>query len=121
MGLAFRSAIAARERAIEGTATSPCPSAAPRPRVEGKFLFIGEEKYYVRGVTYGTFRPGPHDAGYPDAAVVERDFAQMAAHGLNTVRTYTVPPRWLLDAAQRHGLRVMIGLPWEQHVAFLDD
>src|SRR5580765_4637866 len=44
----------------------------------------------------------------------------MAATGVNAVRTYTAPPRWLLDAAQRHGLRVMIGLPWEQHVAFLD-
>jgi GT2 family glycosyltransferase len=32
-----------------------------------------------------------------------------------------VPPRRLLDVAQRHGLRVMAGLPWEQHVAFLDE
>jgi len=27
----------------------------------------------------------------------------------------------VLDAAQRANLRVMVGLPWEQHVAFLDD
>ena len=45
----------------------------------------------------------------------------MAAAGINSVRVYTVPPRWLLDAALRHGLRVMVGLPWEQHVTFLDD
>lgn len=32
-----------------------------------------------------------------------------------------MPPRWLLDTEQRYGLRVMIGLPWEQHIAFLDD
>src|SRR3712207_1346816 len=44
----------------------------------------------------------------------------MAANGLNAVRTYTVPPRWLLDTAQRNGLYVMVGLPWEQHVAFLE-
>src|SRR3989304_5476389 len=31
------------------------PSA--RPSVRGKFLFIGEEKFFIRGVTYGTFRP----------------------------------------------------------------
>ncbi|NJL30219.1 MAG: glycosyltransferase [Phycisphaerales bacterium] len=43
------------------------------------------------------------------------------AAGINTVRTYTIPPRWLLDLAQKHGLRVMVGLPWEEHVAFLDD
>ena len=92
-----------------------------RPRVQGKFIFVGEEKLYVRGVTYGTFRPDRNGDQYPARAVVERDFALMAANGLNAVRTYTVPPRWLLDAALRHGLRVMVGLPWEQHVAFLDD
>src|SRR5207244_4462644 len=52
---------------------------------------------------------------------VERDFAQMAASGINSVRTYKVPPRWLLDAAHRNGLLVMVGLAWEQHVAFLDE
>jgi GT2 family glycosyltransferase len=45
----------------------------------------------------------------------------MAANGINTVRTYTVPPRWLLDMAQQNDLYVMIGLPWEQHITFLDD
>jgi GT2 family glycosyltransferase len=45
----------------------------------------------------------------------------MAANGINAVRTYTVPPVWLLDAAQRHGLYVMVGLQWEQHIAFLDE
>ncbi len=93
---------------------------APRPRVRGKFLFVGEEKFYLRGVTYGTFGPDATSAEY-DPAQTERDFAQMAAEGLNAVRTYTVPPLWLLDAAQRHGLRVMAGLPWEQHLAFLDE
>ena len=44
----------------------------------------------------------------------------MSARGLNAVRTYTVPPRRLLDLAYKHGLYVMAGLPWEQHVAFLD-
>jgi GT2 family glycosyltransferase len=46
---------------------------------------------------------------------------KIAENGFNAIRVYTVPPRWFLDAAQRHGLRVMVGLPWEQHVAFLDD
>src|SRR3712207_3404623 len=92
-----------------------------RPRVSGKFIFVGEGKFYIRGVSYGTFRPGADGDEYRDPKVVEQDFAQMAANGLNAVRTYTVPPRWLLDSAQRHGLYVMVGLPWEGHVAFLDD
>jgi GT2 family glycosyltransferase len=92
-----------------------------RPCVQGKFIFCGSEKLYIRGVTYGPFRPEADGSEYHSPDMVERDFAEMAANGLNAVRTYTVPPRWLLDAAQRHGLRVMVGLPWEQHVAFLDD
>ena len=94
-------------------------SAPARPAARGKFLHAGGRKLYVRGVTYGTFRPNG-DGAYPDPDVVERDFAEMVAAGINSVRTYTVPPRWLLDAAARSGLYVMVGLPWEQHVTFLD-
>ena len=92
-----------------------------RPRVQGKSIFLGDEKLYTRGVTYGPFRPSEHSHNYHNPEVVEGDFSQIAANGLNAVRTYTVPPRWLLDIAQRHGLYVMVGLPWEQHVAFLED
>ena len=45
----------------------------------------------------------------------------MARAGFNTVRTYTPPTVDLLDAAAACGLRVMVGLPWTQHVAFLED
>jgi GT2 family glycosyltransferase len=45
----------------------------------------------------------------------------MAAIGVNSIRTYLPPPTWLLDAALAHGIRVMVGFAWEQHVAFLDD
>jgi O-antigen biosynthesis protein len=92
-----------------------------RPRIEGKFIFVGDEKFYVRGVTYGPFHPEENGCEYHNPEVVDRDFAQMAEHGINAVRVYTVPPRWLLDVAQRHGLRVMIGLPWEEHITFLDN
>ena len=89
--------------------------------MRGKFLFIGEEKLYVRGVTYGPFRPGQDGTEYPNPARVAQDLEAIAAIGINTIRTYNVPPRWFLDAAQCAHLRVMVGLPWEQHVAFLDD
>ena len=91
-----------------------------RPRVHGKFLFVGDEKLYVRGVTYGTFAPGPDASDFPASDVVRADFAAMAANGINAVRTYVVPPRWLLDVAAEHGIWVAVGLAWEQHVAFLD-
>jgi len=91
-----------------------------RPRVKGKFFYLGSEKLYIRGVTYGTFRPDASANEFQNPAVVEKDFAQMAGIGINVVRTYTSPPRWLLDTASRKGLHLMVGLPWEQHVTFLD-
>jgi GT2 family glycosyltransferase len=89
--------------------------------VHGKFLYTANEKLYVRGVTYGTFRPRDRDLPFPEPGRVEDDFAAMTADGINAVRTYTVPPRWILDLAAAHDLRLLVGLPWEQHVAFLDD
>jgi GT2 family glycosyltransferase len=92
-----------------------------RARAGGKFLFLGEDKFYVRGVTYGTFRPDASGDQYGDPAAVDRNFAQMTESGVNAVRTYTVPPRWFLDLAGSRGLRVMVGIPWEGHLTFLDD
>ncbi len=100
-------------------AVAPRP---PRPVVSGKFFEAGGEKLTLRGVTYGTFQETDDERqGYPERRVVARDFAEMARNRINTVRTYTVPPRWVLDVALMEGLRVMVGLPWEQHVTFLDD
>src|SRR5688572_8002855 len=91
-----------------------------RPLINGKFLSVGLEHFWVKGSTYGTFseRSG---CDYPPPTTVAMDFQSMAAHGLNTVRTYTVPPAWLLDLAMENGLRVLVGMPWEQHIAFLND
>jgi GT2 family glycosyltransferase len=92
-----------------------------RPVAKGKFIFAGEGKIFIRGVTYGTFRPDANGEEYGDPARVERDFAQMAAHGINAVRIYTMPPRSLLDIAQRYGLRVMVGLSAEANIGYLND
>jgi len=102
---------------------SPMPPAdarSRRPRTVGKFLRFGDETL-VRGVTYGTFRPDEQGDQFPAPEAVARDFALMAADGINAVRTYTPPPGWLLDLAARFGLHVMVGIAWEQHVAFLAD
>ena len=92
-----------------------------RPTVGGRYLYAGDRKLYVRGVTYGPFARDEVTGESYDPEFVDRDFAAMARHGMNAIRVYTVPPRWLLDTAHRHGLFVMVGLPWEQHVTFLDD
>jgi len=93
-----------------------------RPSVRGKFIFIGNDKFYIRGVTYGAFRPDDSGNEYHDPGVIERDFAQIAASGFNSVRIpHTMPPRSLLDIASRHALRVMVGLSAEQYVGYLID
>jgi len=97
------------------------PERNERPQVRGKFISVGESKLFLRGVTYGTFKANGHGAAYPDERTVERDFAAIKANAFNALRTYTIPPRWLLDLAREYGLYVMLGLPWEQHITFLDD
>jgi O-antigen biosynthesis protein len=88
-------------------------------RARGKFLFAGEDKIYVRGVTYGPFRPGPHgEFGSPER--VRSDFALMSEYLVNSVRVYTAPPEWFLDAAAEAGLRVLVGVSWAQHLTFLE-
>jgi GT2 family glycosyltransferase/DNA-binding beta-propeller fold protein YncE len=96
-------------------------SSADRVAADGKFLRLGDERFLVKGVTYGTFAPDAEGYQFPPAQQVAEDFRLMASLGINTIRTYTPARHDLLDEAARHGLRVIIGLPWSQHVAFLDD
>ena len=104
-------------------ATSAGPAGQPsRPEALGKYLYVDGAKLFVRGVTYGAFRPGADGDEYHDLAQIDRDFADMAANGFNAVRIpHTMPPRRLLDLAQRHGLRVMVGLSAEQYVGYIMD
>lgn len=107
--------------AVSSGHREPREQTSLRPRISGKFLAIGDAKLWIKGVTYGTFKPQTSGEQFPPPEIVAGDFLRMASVGINAVRTYTVPPRWLLDEAGRHGLLVMLGLPWEQHIAFLDD
>ncbi len=101
--------------------TKQVPAITERPRVRGKFFYVGEEKFWVKGVSYGTFSIDEKGEERLAREVVERDFALMAEHGFNVVRVHTGPPRWLLDVAQKNGLRVMVGLNWGEQMAFLDE
>jgi GT2 family glycosyltransferase/DNA-binding beta-propeller fold protein YncE len=87
----------------------------------GKFVQVDGRRFLIKGVAYGTFEPDASGSQFPPLHQVARDFAMMAESGFNTVRTYTVPSEGLLDEAARHGLKVMAGIPWTQHIAFLDN
>lgn len=87
-------------------------AAFPRPTVSGRFLEVGGNRYWVKGVTYGTFRPNEAGEPYPARERVRDDFAQMRDAGVNTVRLYTPPPDWLADLAADQGLRLIADICW---------
>src|SRR6516225_1358815 len=98
------------------------PTLTSRTFIDGKFLAANGEIFFVCGVTYGAFRPDESGREYADDRLIEQDFTQMSALGINTVRIpHTVPTRMLLDMAARHGLRVMVGLAAEQAAGHLID
>lgn len=88
------------------------PEREAGPTVDGKFLRLDGQRFYVRGVTYGTFGTGELGL-FPEADRVRRDFADMAGAGVNTVRTYTVPGREVFDLAEEAGLKLLVGVWWE--------
>ncbi|KAF0231947.1 MAG: hypothetical protein FD177_2689 [Desulfovibrionaceae bacterium] len=91
-----------------------------RPRVHGRFLFLGDKKFFIKGVTYGPFPENENGEPLPEPERVAEDFRLMRSIGVNTIRVYYVPPKWFLDTAARAGIHVMVGIPWPQHLCFLD-
>jgi cellulose synthase/poly-beta-1,6-N-acetylglucosamine synthase-like glycosyltransferase len=86
----------------------------------GKYLFDGAQKFYLRGVSYGPFAPNSRGERYPEPERAAADFAQMKRVGANLIRLYVPPPMWMVEEAQKAGLRMMLGIPWPFHMAFLD-
>src|SRR3989442_1366846 len=79
----------------------------------GRFFFAGAEKVLLKGVTYGPFAPTNSGQQFPNPATVELDLALMNELGANTLRTFTVPPRWLLDLAFPDFVAFTVSLPRE--------
>ena len=101
------------------------PGSAPltsgeKVKPSGKFFYLNDDKFVLKGVTYGPFAPSAEGAPFPERRKVELDLSLISELGANTLRTFTPPPKWLLDRAAVHGLRVIAGIPWAQHIAFLD-
>ncbi len=89
-------------------------------RVRAKFFFEGDQRFFLKGVTYGPFAPDAegHFVGYP--AQARRDFELIQGLGINLLRLYHVPPAWFLELCREFRLRVLISIPWAEHVEFLN-
>ncbi len=106
-------------------APTDLPPPAPLPelepiRVRAKFFFEGERKWFIKGVTYGPFAPDEVGDFVGDPEKARKDFTLMQELGINLLRIYHIPPRWFLDLAQQFHLRVLISIPWAEHIEFLN-
>jgi GT2 family glycosyltransferase len=91
-----------------------------RVTVDGRFFRLGDARFQVKGVAYGPFAPNAAGLRFLSPEQTSADFRQIRTLGANVVRIYEVPPRWLLDLAEGEGLRLLVGIPWNQHGCFLD-
>ncbi|MEN3942339.1 glycosyltransferase [Prosthecobacter sp. SYSU 5D2] len=99
----------------------PANPSFPRLMTGGKWLRAGEEKWLMRGVTYGPFKPNARGEPYPEDARLEEDLRHIRELGFNTVRLYELPAAAVLHAATKLGLRLLVGIPWTDHVDFMRD
>ena len=90
-----------------------------RIRPAAKFFLEGDKKFFVKGVTYGPFKPDTEGNYLGRPEQVDADLALMRQAGLNVVRIYHAPPPWFLDRCTNAGMRVLVTLPWEKHIEFL--
>ena len=92
-----------------------------RVRRDGKFFRLGNQKFHVKGVTYGPFAPNAEGHYLPSREQTRKDFAQILELGCNCVRVYHLPPSWFLDMAQEMGLKIFVDVPWPKHITFIGD
>ena len=86
-----------------------------RLSVDGKFFRAGENRVFLKMVTYGPFPdPRPEQLGSD-----REEFEKIAAAGFNAIRIYDMPSADLLDAAEACGLWVFAGLCWDGSFDYL--
>lgn len=91
-----------------------------RVSVDGRFFRVGREKYCLKGVTYGPLVPDSQGSPFATPSRTAEDFERIRQLGANTLRVYTVPPRWWLDLAGERALRVLVDVPWNRQMCFAD-
>jgi O-antigen biosynthesis protein len=92
-----------------------------RVQVAGKVVLRGGQRLRIHGVTYGPFAANALGQPFPPPERLADDLARMQAAGINSLRTYDVPPEWLLRRADEAGMTVFIDVPWPKHLCFLED
>jgi O-antigen biosynthesis protein len=95
------------------TAAPTMSSIASRVRADGKHLEADGRPFRVRGVTYGSFQRRNDGALFPESLQIKQDLCDIVHAGFNTVRTYDLPPPEVIDIAAELGLKVIVGLHYD--------
>lgn len=88
----------------------------PSMEAHGFHFYRGGEKWLVKGVAYGPFRPDDQGDPYPPIPRMADDFDRMKEAGINTLRLYTPPSDVLATLAQERGLYLLFDIPWPKHL-----
>jgi len=77
--------------------------------VRGKAIYVDERPFTVKGIYFGPWRAGTGPGKgypYPTAEQIEQDLLLIRSLNVNTILV-TDPPGYVLDLAERHGLKVL--------------
>ncbi len=89
--------------------------------VDGKYFASAGQRLQLKGVTYGPFPPSGEHGPFPPAGRICQDLQCMSELGVNSLRTYHVPPVSFLETVSQHGtIGLMVDVPWAKHLCFLD-
>src|SRR5262249_51500235 len=91
-----------------------------RVNVDGRFFRLGANKFYVKGVAYGPFAPNAAGRSFALPEQTAADFDQIRELNANLVRVYDIPDKWFLDLAAEKHLKVLVDVPWNKNLCFLD-
>src|SRR5262249_16741326 len=94
-----RCGVAACQEAAERDQRAGIARGLGRLRVDGKYFLCGGRRFRVQGVTYGPFSAENTSEPFPARDRAQEDFSLMQAIGINSIRTYHLPPEWLLRLA----------------------
>lgn len=99
------------------------PALAPSGVVtaHGKLLHRGSERFWIKGVTYGSFAQNDAGEPFPPFPQLLDDFALMKDAGINTVRLYSPPSDRIANAAADAGLMLIPDICWGPRKCELDD
>ncbi len=80
--------------------------------IRGKYLFENGEKFQIKGISYGNFDPADTKNGtfFFDQERTKNDFKLIREANINSIRLYQKPPEYLMQEAQKAGLKVILTL-----------